>query len=88
MYTAGVHGVFSLHDQRGVQSVRTMVALHHLACLLLDSAIVIRAVDWTPVRDVDLADEGSPCRFDGRGFVVSHSRRSQERRKGVEQLVP
>ena len=79
MYTAGAHGVLSIHDQRGVQSVRTMVALHHLAWLPLDSAIIIRAVDWTPVRDVDLTDEGGPRRFDGRGFFVGHSRRSQER---------
>jgi hypothetical protein len=47
----------------GVQSVRTMIVLGHLACLLLDSTIVIRTVDWTPVRYIDLREEARPCRF-------------------------
>ena len=58
-----------------------MIVLGHLTCFLLNNTIIIGTVDWTPVSEIYLREEGRPCGLQGRCVVDGHL--SREKRLGI-----
>ena len=52
--------------------MRTMVVLGDFTCLLLDGTIIIGTVNWMPVSEIYLREEGRPCGLWVRCAVDGH----------------